>query len=91
MTQTGHWNTRPQIESGQDRYLQDACQNAAYELRRTCHARELRATPSKISWIPSSTPSSQTAVRFVVTGCRYFNGASMTNLSEHFWSDADHS
>ena len=26
-----------------------------------------------------------------VTGCRYFNGASMTNLSEHFWSDADHS
>ena len=40
----------------------DACQSAAYALRRTCHASELRATPSKISWIPSKKPSSQTAV-----------------------------
>ena len=37
-------------------------QSAAYALRRTCHASELRATPSQISWIPSNTPSSQTAV-----------------------------
>ena len=37
-------------------------QSADYALRRTCHARELRATPSQISWIPSNTPSSQTAV-----------------------------
>ncbi len=28
----------------------------------TCHVSELRATPSQISWIPSNTPSSQTAV-----------------------------
>jgi len=33
-----------------------------YALRRTCHASELRATPSEISWIPSNTPSSQIAV-----------------------------
>jgi hypothetical protein len=39
-----------------------ACQSAAYALRRTCHASELRATPSQMSWIPSNTPSSQIAV-----------------------------
>jgi YD repeat-containing protein len=34
----------------------------AHARRRTCHASELRATPSQISWMPSNTPSSQTAV-----------------------------
>ena len=53
---------RPLRARGMPGIFRTTVQSPAYPLRRTCHASELRATPSKISWIPSNTPSSQTAV-----------------------------